>query len=60
MAGASPTRTHQLLDRSLRRRATPGAKTGAIVDLISFLNTPSKEVCLKQDCLRSFVANYVS
>lgn len=29
MAGASPTRTHQLLDRSLRRRATPGAKTGA-------------------------------
>uniref|UniRef100_A0A8C9ZW37 Sterol regulatory element-binding protein 1 n=1 Tax=Sander lucioperca TaxID=283035 RepID=A0A8C9ZW37_SANLU len=28
MAGASPTRTHQLLDRSLRRRATPGAKTG--------------------------------
>ncbi|XP_014058434.2 sterol regulatory element-binding protein 1 isoform X2 [Salmo salar] len=26
MAGASPTRTHQLLDRSLRRRATPGAK----------------------------------
>uniref|UniRef100_A0A665W9E3 Sterol regulatory element-binding protein 1 n=1 Tax=Echeneis naucrates TaxID=173247 RepID=A0A665W9E3_ECHNA len=30
MAGASPTRTHQLLDRSLRRRATPGAKTAAI------------------------------
>ncbi|XP_068434365.1 sterol regulatory element-binding protein 1 isoform X2 [Clinocottus analis] len=27
MAGASPTRTHQLLDRSLRRRATPGTKT---------------------------------
>uniref|UniRef100_A0A8C7Z2A9 Sterol regulatory element-binding protein 1 n=1 Tax=Oryzias sinensis TaxID=183150 RepID=A0A8C7Z2A9_9TELE len=27
MAGASPTRTHQLLDRSLRRRVTPGAKT---------------------------------
>ncbi|CAL8264993.1 unnamed protein product [Gadus morhua 'NCC'] len=27
MAGASPTRTHQLLDRSLRRRATSGAKT---------------------------------
>ncbi|XP_062840910.1 sterol regulatory element-binding protein 1 isoform X1 [Trichomycterus rosablanca] len=26
MAGASPTRTHQLLDRSLRRRATPGSK----------------------------------
>ncbi|XP_060749269.1 sterol regulatory element-binding protein 1 isoform X4 [Tachysurus vachellii] len=26
MAGASPTRTHQLLDRSLRRRATPGGK----------------------------------
>ncbi|KAJ8251201.1 hypothetical protein GJAV_G00218430 [Gymnothorax javanicus] len=26
MAGASPTRTHQLLDRTLRRRATPGAK----------------------------------
>lgn len=31
MAGASPTRTHQLLDRSLRRRATPGAKTGVFV-----------------------------
>uniref|UniRef100_A0A673KKF6 Sterol regulatory element-binding protein 1 n=1 Tax=Sinocyclocheilus rhinocerous TaxID=307959 RepID=A0A673KKF6_9TELE len=28
MAGASPTRTHQLLDRSLRRRATPGSRTG--------------------------------
>uniref|UniRef100_A0AAY4C7V0 Sterol regulatory element-binding protein 1 n=1 Tax=Denticeps clupeoides TaxID=299321 RepID=A0AAY4C7V0_9TELE len=27
MAGASPTRTHQLLDRSLRRRTTPGART---------------------------------
>ncbi|KAL6476921.1 hypothetical protein MHYP_G00154200 [Metynnis hypsauchen] len=27
MAGASPTRTHQLLDRSLRRRATPGGKS---------------------------------
>lgn len=26
MAGASPTRTHQLLDRNLRRRATPGGK----------------------------------
>lgn len=26
MAGASPTRTHQLLDRSLRRRLTPGGK----------------------------------
>ncbi|XP_017308089.1 sterol regulatory element-binding protein 1 isoform X2 [Ictalurus punctatus] len=26
MAGASPTRTHQLLDRSLRRRVTPGGK----------------------------------
>lgn len=26
MAGASPTRTHQLLDRSLRRRAGPGGK----------------------------------
>lgn len=32
MAGASPTRTHQLLDRSLRRRATPGAKSGVFVD----------------------------
>lgn len=31
MAGASPTRTHQLLDRSLRRRATPGAKTGVCI-----------------------------
>ncbi|EHB10627.1 Sterol regulatory element-binding protein 1 [Heterocephalus glaber] len=29
MAGASPTRTHQLLDRSLRRRAGPGSKGGA-------------------------------
>uniref|UniRef100_A0A8C1I1N3 Sterol regulatory element-binding protein 1 n=1 Tax=Cyprinus carpio carpio TaxID=630221 RepID=A0A8C1I1N3_CYPCA len=28
MAGASPTRTHQLLDRSLRRRATSGSRTG--------------------------------
>uniref|UniRef100_A0A673KZ82 Sterol regulatory element-binding protein 1 n=1 Tax=Sinocyclocheilus rhinocerous TaxID=307959 RepID=A0A673KZ82_9TELE len=28
MAGASPTRTHQLLDRSLRRRATPGSGGG--------------------------------
>ncbi|PNJ08277.1 SREBF1 isoform 23, partial [Pongo abelii] len=28
MAGASPTRTHQLLDRSLRRRAGPGGKGG--------------------------------
>uniref|UniRef100_A0A8C1I1T8 Sterol regulatory element-binding protein 1 n=1 Tax=Cyprinus carpio carpio TaxID=630221 RepID=A0A8C1I1T8_CYPCA len=27
MAGASPTRTHQLLDRSLRRRATSGSRT---------------------------------
>ncbi|XP_069840352.1 sterol regulatory element-binding protein 1 isoform X3 [Dendropsophus ebraccatus] len=26
MAGASPTRTHQLLDRSLRRRAAPSSK----------------------------------
>uniref|UniRef100_A0A674MRD7 Sterol regulatory element-binding protein 1 n=1 Tax=Takifugu rubripes TaxID=31033 RepID=A0A674MRD7_TAKRU len=33
MAGASPTRTHQLLDRSLRRRATPGAKTGATCEM---------------------------
>nr|XP_017502644.2 sterol regulatory element-binding protein 1 isoform X4 [Manis javanica] len=29
MAGASPTRTHQLLDRSLRRRAGPCSKGGA-------------------------------
>nr|XP_027777282.1 sterol regulatory element-binding protein 1 isoform X1 [Marmota flaviventris] len=29
MAGASPTRTHQLLDRSLRRRAGPGGKGAA-------------------------------
>ncbi|XP_040830470.1 sterol regulatory element-binding protein 1 isoform X9 [Ochotona curzoniae] len=29
MAGASPARTHQLLDRSLRRRAGPGGKAGA-------------------------------
>ncbi|NXD86264.1 SRBP1 protein, partial [Halcyon senegalensis] len=27
MARASPTRTHQLLDRSLRRRGVPGSKT---------------------------------
>ncbi|XP_041073648.1 sterol regulatory element-binding protein 1-like isoform X2 [Polyodon spathula] len=30
MAGASPTRTHQLLDRSLRRRATPSCKAGEL------------------------------
>ncbi|XP_062071578.1 sterol regulatory element-binding protein 1 isoform X3 [Lepus europaeus] len=29
MAGASPARTHQLLDRSLRKRAGPGGKGGA-------------------------------
>ncbi|KAM4631973.1 sterol regulatory element-binding protein 1 isoform 2-T2 [Discoglossus pictus] len=29
MAGASPTRTHQLLDRSLRRRVAPSSKEGA-------------------------------
>ncbi|XP_069840351.1 sterol regulatory element-binding protein 1 isoform X2 [Dendropsophus ebraccatus] len=29
MAGASPTRTHQLLDRSLRRRAAPSSKEGS-------------------------------
>ncbi|KAG8545880.1 hypothetical protein GDO81_020177 [Engystomops pustulosus] len=28
MAGASPTRTHQLLDRSLRRRVAPSSKEG--------------------------------
>ncbi|XP_075035303.1 sterol regulatory element-binding protein 1 isoform X1 [Mixophyes fleayi] len=28
MAGASPTRTHQLLDRSLRRRVPPSGKEG--------------------------------
>lgn len=28
MARASPTRTHQLLDRSLRRRGVQGSKTG--------------------------------
>ncbi|XP_036749927.2 sterol regulatory element-binding protein 1 isoform X5 [Manis pentadactyla] len=33
MAGASPTRTHQLLDRSLRRRAGPCSKGGAVADL---------------------------
>ncbi|PNJ08269.1 SREBF1 isoform 3 [Pongo abelii] len=33
MAGASPTRTHQLLDRSLRRRAGPGGKGGAVAEL---------------------------
>ncbi|XP_019512189.1 PREDICTED: LOW QUALITY PROTEIN: sterol regulatory element-binding protein 1 [Hipposideros armiger] len=33
MAGASPTRTHQLLDRSLRRRAGPCSKGGAGVEL---------------------------
>ncbi|XP_006875605.1 PREDICTED: sterol regulatory element-binding protein 1 isoform X2 [Chrysochloris asiatica] len=33
MAGASPTRTHQLLDRSLRRRAGLGGKGGAATDL---------------------------
>lgn len=30
MAGASPARTHQLLDRSLRRRAGPCGKGGAV------------------------------
>lgn len=52
MAGASPTRTHQLLDRSLRRRATPGAKTGATVDAIFVYTPPSyyqQEACLKQN-----------
>lgn len=29
MAGASPARTHQLLDRSLRRRAGPCGRGGA-------------------------------
>ncbi|XP_064135464.1 sterol regulatory element-binding protein 1 isoform X7 [Loxodonta africana] len=33
MAGASPTRTHQLLDRSLRRRVGLGGKGGAGADL---------------------------
>ncbi|XP_048222117.1 sterol regulatory element-binding protein 1 isoform X1 [Perognathus longimembris pacificus] len=33
MAGASPARTHQLLDRSLRRRAGPGGKGGAAAEL---------------------------
>ncbi|XP_012520433.1 PREDICTED: sterol regulatory element-binding protein 1 isoform X4 [Propithecus coquereli] len=33
MAGASPTRTHQLLDRSLRRRAGPSGKGGAVAEL---------------------------
>ncbi|XP_056390075.1 sterol regulatory element-binding protein 1 isoform X2 [Hyla sarda] len=30
MAGASPTRTHQLLDRSLRRRVAPSSKEGRL------------------------------
>ncbi|XP_057570571.1 sterol regulatory element-binding protein 1 isoform X6 [Hippopotamus amphibius kiboko] len=33
MAGASPARTHQLLDRSLRRRAGPCGKAGAAAEL---------------------------
>ncbi|XP_062965267.1 sterol regulatory element-binding protein 1 isoform X1 [Cynocephalus volans] len=33
MAGASPTRTHQLLDRSLRRRTGPSGKGGAAAEL---------------------------
>lgn len=33
MAGASPARTHQLLDRSLRRRAGPGSKGGTVAEL---------------------------
>ncbi|XP_069883650.1 sterol regulatory element-binding protein 1 isoform X1 [Dipodomys merriami] len=33
MAGASPARTHQLLDRSLRRRAGPGGKGAAAGEL---------------------------
>lgn len=32
MAGASPTRTHQLLDRSLRRRAGPCGKGGSAAE----------------------------
>ncbi|XP_072794658.1 sterol regulatory element-binding protein 1 isoform X1 [Vicugna pacos] len=33
MAGASPARTHQLLDRSLRRRTGPCSKGGAAAEL---------------------------
>ncbi|XP_037664521.1 LOW QUALITY PROTEIN: sterol regulatory element-binding protein 1 [Choloepus didactylus] len=33
MAGASPARTHQLLDRSLRRRAGPGGRAGAAAEV---------------------------
>ncbi|XP_077019488.1 sterol regulatory element-binding protein 1 isoform X4 [Tamandua tetradactyla] len=33
MAGASPARTHQLLDRSLRRRAGLGGRAGAAAEL---------------------------
>ncbi|KAM9695827.1 sterol regulatory element-binding protein 1 isoform 1-T1 [Trichechus inunguis] len=33
MAGASPTRTHQLLDRSLRRRAGLGGRGGVVAEL---------------------------
>lgn len=61
MAGASPTRTHQLLDRSLRRRATPGAKTGATVDSNFKKTHPiipiQREVCLEQNCLPSTSLN---
>ncbi|KAM4025976.1 sterol regulatory element-binding protein 1 isoform 2-T2 [Anomaloglossus baeobatrachus] len=38
MAGASPTRTHQLLDRSLRRRVAPSSKEGPCE-----MNLPSRE-----------------
>uniref|UniRef100_A0A671XSZ3 Sterol regulatory element-binding protein 1 n=1 Tax=Sparus aurata TaxID=8175 RepID=A0A671XSZ3_SPAAU len=67
MAGASPTRTHQLLDRSLRRRATPGAKTGVpgqreqaeAVMLAcrylppSFLSAPGQRVGMLADAART-------
>lgn len=43
MARASPTRTHQLLDRSLRRRGVQGSKTGGTWGRRSPLATPHPE-----------------
>lgn len=37
MAGASPARTHQLLDRSLRRRAGSSGKGGEEVAVLTGL-----------------------
>uniref|UniRef100_A0A2K5UNH1 Sterol regulatory element-binding protein 1 n=1 Tax=Macaca fascicularis TaxID=9541 RepID=A0A2K5UNH1_MACFA len=61
MAGASPTRTHQLLDRSLRRRAGPGGKGGAVAELEprlllpapGFLSAPGQRVGMLAEAART-------